>query len=252
MRPKTLMKSLFNRAETKYINFFVRFRKSIGWKKIHGIHLSIREDFISKTVLGYIIRGDYEIEEIKILGTTLHANDILLELGTGLGFNAIYSAKINNNKVVSFEANIDLIPLIKKNMSKNNTHFEVRNEILTSNKLTTANTTFNIVEDFWCSSTKDQLNETIIGKVTVPTRNVKDVIDQYNPTYLFVDIEGGEEEFFNDCSFLQNSSINKILVELHPEVIGEEKCLNILNNITKAGYKMRYDYAPKYLAYFFK
>jgi len=246
------IKVLLKKAQQQYIDLFYEIRKIIKWKKINNVYLNITDQQITKKIFGNIVRGDYEIDENKILKESFSQNDILLELGTGLGFNSIYCAKINNNKVLTFEGNPNLIPLIKKNMRKNNTEFDLRNEILISKNHSNTSATFNIVEDFWSSSAKDTVSSKIIGKVTVPTRDVNEIIKTFQPTYLLVDIEGGEDDLFDNCDFLQNSSIKKILLELHADVIGEEKCFTVMKNLNEAGYRMRLDGAPKNVAYFFK
>ncbi len=94
--------------------------------------MNVSHDIISKEIAGSIIRGDYEIDENSILKEPLSADDVLPELGTGLGFNAICAAKINGGKVISFEGNPNMIPLIRENMKRNNVSFELSNEILIS------------------------------------------------------------------------------------------------------------------------
>jgi hypothetical protein len=91
-----------------------------------------------------------------------------------------------------------------------------------------------------------------VEKVIVPSCRVSEVLEEVKPTYLIVDIEGGEEDFFEDCSFLQKSSIKKILLELHANIIGEEKCSMVIENIIKSGFKIRLDSSPKNVIYFFK
>lgn len=235
-----------------YISFYYLFRRTIKWKKIKSVYLNIESKLITRSLFGNIAFGDYEIDENKILHNTLEKDDVLLELGTGLGFNSISAAIINNNKVFTYEGNPNLIPLIRQNMQRNNVDFSLKNEIVLSKMNGHANYTFNVVKDFWSSSTKSNINGEIVEKVNVPTSNISKILSDVNPTYLMVDIEGGEEDFFEDCSFLQGSSIRKILLELHANIIGEEKCSMVIENILKSGFKMQLDSAPKNVMYFYK
>ena len=196
--------------------------------------------------------GIYEIDEHKVLTETFSADDVLLEIGTGIGYNTIYCAKKSNNRVTSFEGNSALIPLIKKNMKKNDSNFDLRNEILVSQNVHEPTSNFNIAEEFWFSSLKTDPGARIVNHITVPTCSVNKVISEVNPTYLLVDIEGGEEELFCDSNFLTNSSIKKILIELHPWAIGDEKCNAIITNILGKGFMMRVDLSPKHIMYFYK
>ncbi|MEJ7768856.1 MAG: FkbM family methyltransferase [Chitinophagaceae bacterium] len=250
------MFGFINSARMKWKEFNFEFhysrRKQIKWRQLNGIDLEISDELMKKSICRYIYNGIYETDEHKILTETFNADDTLLELGTGIGYNTIYCAKKSHNRVTSFEGNSSLIPLIKKNMKKNDTDFDVRNEILVSQNAEELTSTFNIAEEFWFSSLKTDPGARITHQITVPTCSVKQVISEVNPTYLLVDIEGGEEEFFRDSSFLANSSIKKILVELHPWAIGDEKCNAIITNILRNGFTMKIDLSPKHIMYFYK
>lgn len=235
-----------------YISIFYFARKLVKWKKINNVYLNIESELITRSLFGNIAFGDYEIDENKILRSTLEKDDILLELGTGLGLNSISAAIINNNKVITYEGNPNLIPLIRLNMHKNCVDFSLKNEIVLSKMTGDASYTFNVVKDFWSSSTKSNIGAEIIQKVEVPTSHINNILRDVNPSYLVVDIEGGEEDFFEDCSFLIKSSIKKILVELHSNIIGEEKCSMVIQNIIKSGFKMQLDSVPKNVIYFYK
>lgn len=249
---KETAKLLFKRVRKQYINVLYNFRGVIKWTSLNGVQLDISDGMISRKIFNKILSGDYESDENYILRETFTENDSLLELGTGIGFNSIYCARVNNNKVMTFEGNSNLISLIRRNMRKNNTEFDLRNEILISRHFEGTSTSFNIAEDFWASSVNKNVDSKVIAETTVPVRRIHEVVRQFKPSYLVVDIEGGEDEIFASCDFLQNSCINKILVELHPEIIGEEKCFEVMKNIVDAGYKIRMDGSPKYVVYFFK
>ncbi|MEO5995310.1 MAG: FkbM family methyltransferase [Chitinophagaceae bacterium] len=248
---KTFLKSFLKKCLNNYVNLSYTLRHLTKWKKINSIDLSIDDNLISKKIFGNIARGDYEIDENKILQKTFTSDDVLLELGTGIGFNAIYCAKINNNKVLTFEGNPNMIPLIRKNMEKNNVEFALRNEIVISKNFHNSSFSFNVVEDFWSSSLKT-VDANIINKVNVPTTNINDIVENFRPTYLVVDIEGGEEDLFDECDWIANSPIKKILLELHADIIGEEKCFMVMNNIIQKGFKMSFDGGPKNVVYFFR
>jgi hypothetical protein len=82
--------------------------------------------------------------------------------------------------------------------------------------------------------------------------NINEVIRTYQPTFLVMDIEGGEEDLFDDCAWLDNSPIKKILIELHADIIGEEKCFMVMQHIIAKGFAMSFDGAPKNVVYFYK
>ncbi|MEO6932380.1 MAG: FkbM family methyltransferase [Chitinophagaceae bacterium] len=247
----TMLKSFLKKFQEQYVDLIYALRNFTKWKRINDVDLSINDRLISRNIFGNIIRGDYEVDENKILQDTFTREDVLLELGTGIGFNSIYCAKINNNKVLTFEGNPNMIPLIKKNMKRNNVSFGLKNEIVISKGFHTASIPFNIVDEFWSSSSK-KIAGKITQKVNVPTKDINLVVREFNPTYLVVDIEGGEEDLFDNCYWIENSLIKKIMIELHADIIGEEKCFMVMKNLANIGFKMRFDGAPKNVVFFSK
>ncbi len=247
----TFVKSFLKRSQHNYIEVAYKLRHFTKWKKINSVELCIDDSLVSKKIFGNIVRGDYEIDENKILQETFTSDDVLLELGTGIGFNSIYCAKKNNGKVLTYEGNPNMIPLIRKNMAKNNADFALRNEIVISKNFQNKSISFNIVEDFWSSSSKS-INANIIKKVEVPTTDIHAIIRDYKPTYLVMDIEGGEEDLFDNCDWLDNSTIQKIMIELHADIIGEKNCFMVMNNIVQKGFQMHFDGSPKNVVYFSK
>lgn len=251
-----IMFGFLNRAviKIKELQFRLRYnsRKPKTWATLNGIELNTGHSLVPRAVCEYIFKGIYEIDEHQIITETLDENDTVLELGSGIGYNSIHCARISRSKVTTFEANPALIPLIKLNMQRNNVVLDLRNEILVSSPDAKKEIAFNIAEEFWYSSVKPEPGSAITGHVNVRSTSVDDVIREINPSYLLVDIEGGEEEFFNNCDFLDNSSIRKILIELHPWTIGDEKCNAIISRILGKGFHLRMDLSPKHMVYFYK
>jgi FkbM family methyltransferase len=232
--------------------FSYKFRNLIKWKQLNTVYLNINSPLLSERACKAIIEGIYESNENRVLQETITEKDVLLELGTGLGYNAIFCAKRNNGKVVTFEGNPNLLPLIKENMLKNKVEFDLRNQILVTKAKSEEHVTFNIAEEFWSSSSKTEVVGKIQETVSVESVYIADVLRQYNPTYLLIDIEGGEEDIFEDASFLENSSIRKILLELHPDAIGDTKCSEIIKSIIDKGFSLRVDDSTKQVVYFYK
>ena len=239
---------MMNRLKSIYVRL-VFFKSNIQYHLRHllknytlkGIRLSINDDkTLSKDLLLSVLQGGYEDKENKVLNEKLESNDIVLELGACIGFNSITAAKINGGKVVSYEANPNLIPILKKNQELNNISFEVRNKILLGKKSNPGTIPFNISENACMSSFIDysmsghQVKETKL----IETEFAGDAISALSPTFLMVDIEGGEEELFSQSDFLKNSSIKKILIDVSPAIIGESGCSEVVKNIMNAGFDL--------------
>ncbi len=216
-----------------------------------GVTLSIDDPIISRQVFREIVKEHYESGENDCIRRTLEPDDVYVELGCGVGFNSITAQKISKNKVVSFEANPKLIPLIKKNMALNNVSFDVHNEIVVSNDFDKSEIEFFIMEDHRESSIFSEISTN--GKSSkIDVIKLDDLIKKYDPTYFCVDIEGGEVEIFKDLSFIRNSNIKKIALELHPSITGEKKCSEIVKLILNEGFYFVCDDFNKNFFYFNK
>jgi FkbM family methyltransferase len=226
--------------------------KILNVLNLNGVLLNIKHLQYHKNELIKLISGKYEQGENSIMNETLDANDILLELGSGVGYNSIYAKKFIGCNVFTFEGNPELIPIILNNSKLNKTDISVFNKILViENKKKYVE--FKVAEHYTGSSLGDLDPQTNLrNKYDIETITIKEVINQILPTYFMCDIEGGELEIFENCDFLQNSSITKILIEFHPRVLGETKTIELINNIIKQGYHLRFDKYPKKYCFFYK
>ena len=250
-----LLKSVYFNSVIFKSKIHYRLRHVLKTFTLKGVKLFIDDDSVlSKDVLLSLLQGGYEDKENKIIMDNLEPGDTVLELGAGLGFNSIAAAKINGGKIVSYESNPYLISLIKRNQELNNVSFEVRNKILLSKKSGVRAMPFNIAVNVCMSSVK---NYSAPGYLVAETRQIEtefagDVLGEFSPTFLVVDIEGGEDEFFGQPDLLSNSSVKKIMVELHPEIIGVDACSVIVKNIISAGFNLVTESSSGSVLYFNK
>jgi FkbM family methyltransferase len=234
-----LLKSIYKDAVLFKSKLQYGLRHQIKTYTLKGVRLSVDDDTVlSKDVLLSVLQRGYEDIEHRIMLQNLKPDDRVLELGAGLGFNSIAAAKINGSKILAYESNPYLVPLIRRNQLLNHVSFEVRNKILVCQKDHAPTISFNISENENMSSIKDYQREghKIKKVIETETEYIGDVLASFSPTFLIVDIEGGEEDLFSDTDFLVQSTVQKILVEVDPEIIGEEACSIVVKNILNAGF----------------
>jgi len=218
-----------------------RLRSIFPTKLIAGVRLSINDDdVLSRDLVMSVLQGGYENLENRVIRNNLSSNERVLELGTGIGFNAIAAARINGNKVLSYELNSGLQKIILKNQELNRVRFEVRNKMLVCNLQTTGPTEFYVARNACMSSTvSDQLpGFELLEKRKVSTESFETVLAEWRPEFLIVDIEGGELALFECCEVLRNSSVNKILLEIHAAIIGKKAADDLLDRIRHAGFSI--------------
>ena len=190
---------------------------------LNGIKIFIDNINHTKIEARALLFGKYEEEESFLIKEHLESSDIYLELGGGIGYNSIIASKKTENVFV-VEANPFQINKIRRNMILNNSSFAIYAGMLSNSyKLEK----IYIGNQFWSSGNSYVTNESLgIGTITF------ELLIQVRPSFLVVDIEGGEYEFF---SSLLTSSIQlpkKIVCELHPSVYGMKrhyKLIELLN-----------------------
>jgi FkbM family methyltransferase len=193
----------------------------------HGILLPLYMASISSKMRNILYQGNYENNEMHAVERKLKKNDIVLELGTGIGFIATLCSKIAK-EVYTYEANPYMIETIMETFKINKVKPLLQNYILCDKE---SEMDFFINEDFWTSSCFDLGDNK--KKISVRTKILNDEIKKINPTFLIVDIEGFEKKIFE---YIDYYNINNILIDLHPCEIGNSICTKIINKIINSGY----------------
>jgi predicted transcriptional regulator len=107
---------------------------------------------------------------------------------------------------------------------------------------------FYITPAFWASSlVKPASGE--YSKVTVPALDKNEVINSIKPTALIVDIEGGEIEFFQD---LDLTSVNKIILEIHPLVVSDQDLSVLYKSLLNLGFNLDFKTSTKVVNYWYR
>jgi len=199
--------------------------------EIMGIRLRVGPH-MSAPILQEILRwGSYETAEIGMLERHLRSDDIVMELGTGIGFVSSYCARrIGSDRVFTFEAN----PALESHAYETYALNDVwpRLEIALLGKAP-GERTFYVEESFWASSTIRRSTRAI--PIIVPVRSVNEEIERTCPTFLVMDIEGGEDELL---PILRFHTVRKMILELHPNVIGSARAAHVLSIVCHAGFQV--------------
>lgn len=193
---------------------------------LHGIKLDLQHPNISKELKIFFYNGSYEAAEIEILKRFLDTDDTVMEIGAGIGFLSAYCAKVVGSKrVFAYEANPFMIDKINQIYEMNNVCPEINNVFL-SNKIGTES--FYLERNFWSSSSIKRSKDS--QKVEVDSVDINQEIDEKKPSLLIIDVEGGERDLLTIINFKTNS-IRKILIELHPHVIGAQTVSNLIHHL---------------------
>lgn len=203
------------------ITYAARYAFRPGIIRHCGVRLAVDRTLLSPAIVDALYRGGYEAAEVDIIRSTLTPDDRVLEIGGGIGFIGIMTARIvrRPNDVLIVEANPLLIPLMERNFELNGVRPTVRNAVL--GKDARAQVTFYVHRDFWASSLTAFKGA---RETTVPQEDIRSVFKEFRPTYLIVDIEGGEVDLFDN---LQLDGIEKLCLEVHPGRTGRDAVDNL-------------------------
>jgi FkbM family methyltransferase len=179
-----------------------------------------------------LLRQDaYEAKEATAVQKLIKAQDVVMELGAGIGFmSTLVATKTPAKSVHSFEANPQLMPYIAQVHALNkvkNAH--VTNAVLDDKD---GSAPFYIRKNFLASSLDPMEDSDDCTKVEVPTRDVNAVIKALQPTVLICDIEGAEVDLIPKMDL---SSLRAVVIETHPQWIGKDGIQKIFRCMDAAG-----------------
>jgi len=212
---------------------------------IHGVTLNIEHQSINKNLRHHFYKGTYEGEELRVLKKVLTSSDRVLEIGAGIGFLSAFCAKlIGDNNVVAYEANPQMIQKIKETYTLNDINPTIHNIILSDKD---GEVDFYLEPEFWASSMIKISDQSKLVKVK--TKNINSAITTNKTNFLIIDIEGGEKSLIPLIDF---SNITKLLIELHPNILGDSDISIIIKDLLNKGFMLDVLKSYKNVFYFYK
>jgi FkbM family methyltransferase len=196
--------------------------------EVEGIRLRLAPS-LSPRMMSNIAGGVHVLSERRLVLPALASDDVVMELGGGIGMLSIACAqRIGSDRVFSYEANPFLESLIRDNYALNSVSPRIRMCMLGPEP---GHATFHVARDFWVSSVYRVESEHQI--VTVPVEAFNEEVGRIRPTFLIVDIEGAEHELFE---YADLNTVNKLMVEFHPELTGAARANALRRQIRRMGF----------------
>jgi FkbM family methyltransferase len=195
-----------------------------------GIKLDISS--LSPLMKNIILTGRYEAQERKLAAMALRRDDVVLELGGAIGFIGLYCRKVLGVKhVTSVEANPATLRLLQRNYQLNGLTPHVIHAAAAGED---GELDLNVGGEFW----ENTLTSSSADTVRVPALSLASLVRQmpHSPTVLICDIEGAEQ--YLDFRQLP-PSVTRIIIELHPAMIGQNRVDAILAGLHHQGYEIR-------------
>jgi len=178
---------------------------------------------VSTSVRKSLRKNEYEAAETYLVRQLVRPGDSVLDKGSGLGLTSIAAAKASGSgRVVGYEADPAIAPLAEKNVLRNGVRVEIRNKAVAREKGVCE---FHVRRSFTASSVFPKKRS---KKILIDADAFQDAVDEIQPDVIVCDIEGVEREAFAGANL---SSVRRLVVEVHPElisVLGVLKCVHDL------------------------
>ncbi|MCB1533284.1 MAG: FkbM family methyltransferase [Rhodoblastus sp.] len=199
-----------------------------------GVELFLDPAILSPLLMDSIKSGRYEHVEASEIKRIIQKGERVIELGAGIGFISTLIARNPHVEALRvFEANPDLVPYIRRVHEANNvSRAEVVNAVLANDLSGGPTRNFYIRRDFWASSlTPEPWAYTRVEPVQVRSFNAE--IEQFRPTLIVCDIEGGELELFMQANL---TGVRKVYLEVHQRVLGRAGMKQLFDAFSARGF----------------
>ena len=182
-----------------------------------------------------IYRDTHEAEERAIVERNLDPQDIVLECGAGLGVvTTLCCQQIGSERVFSFEANRKLEPTLRKTFALNHVSPQLAMSMVS---LAGGEQQFFAADRFVVSSRYDNSQQYAGQQQTLESVSIQSLIDELKPTFLIMDIEGAEVDLADEN--LDLGSLEKLCIEMHPHIVGDEEISQLIANLIRQGFELR-------------
>jgi len=210
-----------------------------------GVRLPIKHPAITPPILKDIFFGVYESKEADLVKKKLAADDVVMEVGAGIGFLSALCAKVTGGeRVFAYEANPQLMEVVKHVHELNQVEPTVSNVLLGEGG---GERTFWLEKDYWASSLIQGSKDAT--PIRVRQIDLNQEIQRIQPSFMILDIEGGEYEFLRRARL---DPIRKIVIEVHPRVLGYTRISEMLGWLFAAGFALDLGNMRKNVFYLFK
>ena len=196
---------------------------------IEGVQIRIGRH-MSRRVERALSRGGYVRQELQLIGALLTVDDVVLDVGAGLGLVSTYCAKrVGSNRVFAFEADPDLEPCIRETYELNRVEptLDMCAVGARAGRVT-------IYRDKHLVSSSVGRRRGGTRPVEVPGKALNYLVQRFQPTLLIIDAEGAERELFAGAEL---PTVSRIVLELHDRVIGTQGTDRVRATLTKLGFR---------------
>ena len=195
---------------------------------VAGVRMEVDRERLPPDVVRALYKERYEDREAALVRNMIEPGDRVLEMGAGIGFITLLCAKrCGAENVLSYEANPHNEPLIRRNFELNGLRPQLRIRAVS----VTSDERELFVDPNILST--GFINRGRGATAMVKCDAIADVIDEFQPNCLVLDVEGAEIDLLPAAPL---DGVNKIILETHARIVGEEATRNLDLNLQSRGF----------------
>lgn len=227
-----ISQGLYQRYQDFWIKYYFKFvLPKVTTTTLEGITLDLTG--LSLKVRNRILNVGYEDQERKMCREFLKKDDSVLEVGGAIGFIGLFCHKaLGIRDYLTIEANPKTVEILRKNYALNGLVPNVMNVALAEKA---GEIELNTEGDFWENSVVTTSTSSQTVKVPAAPLDTLLGFAKKPANVLIMDIEGAEQ-YINWTKLPRQ--IEKVIIELHPGVIGQEKTYQIVSDLVGSGFKV--------------
>lgn len=215
------------------------------WQEVAGIALPLKHPLITPPIRRDIYFGDYERKELDVIERRLQPGDTVMEIGAGIGFLSAYCARVlGNERVFAYEANPALLALIEEVHARNKVRPRIVQALLGAGD---GERDFFVEPDYWASSLVRR--SAAARCVRIRQIDFNSELQRIAPSFLIVDVEGGEYELLRGADL---SGVSKLCLEIHPDVLGNARVSELFAGLIGGGLALDFSLMRKNVFYFYR
>ena len=215
------------------------------WQQVAGIDLPLKHPLITPPIERDIYFGDYERKELDVIERRLEPGDKVMEVGAGIGFLSAYCAReLGDERVFAYEANPALLELVDAVHKRNKVRPRVTQALLGQGD---GERDFFVEPDYWASSLVRRSPKATCVRIRQIDFNSE--LRRVAPTFLIVDVEGGEYELLRNADL---SVVSKLCLEIHPDVLGNARVSELFAGLIEGGLALDFGLMRKNVFFFYR
>lgn len=197
--------------------------------ELDGIKVSTDAAGLPRSVRSALFKETYEVHERRLVRQIVRPGDRVLEIGAGIGVVASLAARLcGPGNLVSYEANSKLEPIIRGNFALNGVEPRL---VMRAVNLDGRPVTFNRDDNIVSSSLAKR--DSSAEAIEVAADAFDDIVRDHRPGIVIMDVEGIETDLLSQGNL---EGVAHIVVEIHPQVTGQEAIDTMLARLEGLGF----------------